>query len=118
MAKNYENLNIWKNSIDFASFIYQITRKFPREELYGLVSQIRRAAISISSNIAEGAGRGSKKEFSRFISIASGSLNEVESQIYIANKLQYIDQTDFDKALGLAGELGNMLGGFQKFLKK
>lgn len=118
MAKNYENLNIWKKSIDFAFLIYQITKRFPREEFYGLVSQLRRAVISISSNIAEGAGRGSKKDFSRFISIASGSLNEVESQIYVASKLEYINQNDFDKTLNLIQKLGNMLGGFQKFLKK
>lgn len=74
--------------------------------------------MSISSNIAEGAGRGSKKEFSRFISIACGSLNEVESQIYIANKLAYLDHNDFNKAINSIQELGNMLGGFQKFLRK
>ncbi|KKT82174.1 MAG: hypothetical protein A3B99_03710 [Candidatus Yanofskybacteria bacterium RIFCSPHIGHO2_02_FULL_44_12b] len=118
MAKNYENLNIWKKSIDFASFIYRTTKNFPREEFYGLVSQIRRAVVSISSNIAEGAGRGSKKEFSRFISIASGSLNEVEGQLHIASNLDYIKKEDFEKVLELIKDRGSMLGGFQKFLKK
>lgn len=118
MARNYENLEIWKKSIELAVFIYKISSDFPRDEVYGLISQIRRSSISVSSNIAEGAGRGSKKEFLRFIFIALGSLNEVESQIHVAHKLSYISDSDFDEAVTRIKELGNLLGGFRNYLNK
>lgn len=118
MAQNYENLDAWKKSITFAIFIYTLTKKFPRDELYGLTSQIRRAAISVSSNIAEGAGRGTKKDFLRFIMIALGSLNEVESQLYIAYHLQYLAEYEFQKAVRQAKDLGSILGGLRNYLKR
>ena len=117
MAKTYENLEAWKKSIEFVAHIYNLSKKFPKEELYGLISQIRRAAISISSNIAEGAGRGSNKEFLRFVHISLGSLNEVESQIYVAHKLGYTKETDLLEILKKIQELGNLLGGLCNYLK-
>ena len=81
MAKNYENLEVWKEAVKLAVLIYKETKGFPKEELYGLTSQLRRAIISVSINIAEGAGRSSKQEFIRFINIALGSLNETESLV-------------------------------------
>ena len=116
MAQNYENLETWQKSIEFAVLIYRVSGLVPKEEMYGLVSQIRRA-VSISSNIAEGAGRGSKKEFLRFVLIALGSLNEVESQIYVAYKLGYIKENIFNDVVVSTKELGNLLGGLRNYLK-
>jgi four helix bundle protein len=79
MAKMYENLDVWKEPTNLAVQIYQVTKNFPKEEIRGITSQMRRASISISSNIAEGSGRKSKKDFKQFVHMASGSLNEVES---------------------------------------
>lgn len=118
MAMNYENLDIWKKSITLATCIYTLTRQFPKEEVYGLTSQIRRAVISISSNIAEGAGRGTKKDFLRFIMIALGSLNEVESQIHVSRQLHYLTDAECKEILNKVRELGNLLGGFRNYLKK
>jgi len=88
--KTHKDLDIWKMAIDLVTNIYTITRDFPKEELYGLTNQIRRAAISIPSNIAEGAGRKSNKEFLQFMYYATGSLSEVETQMVIAYNLHYI----------------------------
>ena len=118
MAQNFENLDAWKKSVSFATFIYAVTKQFPKDELYGLTSQIRRASVSISSNIAEGAGRNTKKDFLRFIMIAFGSLNEVESQLYVSHHLQYLNEHDFQEALRLTKDLGNILGGFRNYLKR
>lgn len=86
----YKELNIWKNSRLFASTIYRITAAFPPEEKFGLTNQLRRAAVSIPSNIAEGASRKSNKEFARFIEIAIGSANEIDTQLLIATDLEFI----------------------------
>jgi len=85
--KNHKDLEVWKKSMDLVSNIYKITEPFPNKELYGLTNQIRRAAVSVPSNIAEGAARSSKKEFIQFLYIALGSLSELETQIIIANSL-------------------------------
>jgi four helix bundle protein len=118
MAKSYENLKIWQESIEIATSIYSITKKFPKEEIFGIISQIRRSVISISSNIAEGAGRGTRKEFSRFIDISIGSLNETENLLIISLKLNYIIQKDFDELVIKIKHLGILLGGFKKYLSK
>lgn len=118
MAKNYENLEIWKKSIGLATLVYKITKSFPKDELFGLVSQMRRAVVSISSNIAEGAGRGYKKEFLRFILIALGSLNELESQLFIAKNLGYIKDKEFGELFIKIKEVGNLLSGFRNYLNK
>ena len=88
---NYKELKIWQKSVDLAARIYEITKDFPREEMYGLTSQIRRCAISIPSNIAEGAGRNSKKEFNNFLGISNGSSCELETHMIIAQKAKIID---------------------------
>jgi four helix bundle protein len=90
--KNHKDLDVWKKSIGLVKEIYIISRKFPMDEKYGIVQQIRRSAISIPSNIAEGAGRSSKKEFVNFLSIAQGSLSGLETQIIIAKDLDYISE--------------------------
>ena len=87
-------MEVWKKSMDLVSDIYKITESFPNKELYGLTNQIRRAAVSVPSNIAEGAARNSKKEFIQFLYIALGSLSELETQIIIANRLEYLNNLD------------------------
>lgn len=92
--KTHKDLDIWKRGIEFVENIYKATAGFPKEELYGLTSQMRRSAVSYPSNIAEGAARFSKKEFVRFLYISLGSLSELETQMIIASKLDYIEVRD------------------------
>ncbi|MFH5833043.1 four helix bundle protein [Halalkalibaculum sp. DA3122] len=90
----FKNLDIWKRAVELASQIYEVTVEFPDEEKYGLVSQLRRCAVSIGSNIAEGAGRGSNSQFKHFLSIAYGSSYELETQLIIAENLNFIDESE------------------------
>ena len=90
---NYNNLQIWQQAMDLVEEIYKLTASFPIEEKFGLVSQMTRAAVSIPSNIAEGAGRNSDKDFAHFISIAIGSLYELHTQIVLSERLGYINQS-------------------------
>jgi four helix bundle protein len=90
IMKTHKDLDIWKRGISFVEQIYKDTKKFPREDIYGLTSQIRRVAISFPSNIAEGAARSSAKEYIQFLYIALGSLSEIETQLIIADKLGYL----------------------------
>ena len=85
--KTHKDLEVWKRSVDLVTFIYDVTRDFPKEEIYGLTNQIRRAAVSIPSNISEGAGRNHKKEFIQFLYVSLGSVAELETQFIIANNL-------------------------------
>ncbi len=89
--RSHKDLNVWKKSIDLVDIIYNVTKSFPKEEIYCLTNQIRRSVISIPSNIAEGAARNSKKEFIQFLYIALGSLSELETQIIIANRQGYLN---------------------------
>ena len=91
--KSYQDLIVWQKAMDLVVLVYQATRLFPKEELYGLTSQVRRAVVSIPSNLAEGHARKSRAEFLNFVSIAQGSRAEVETQIMIAVRLSYIHQT-------------------------
>ena len=91
--------------------IYKITKSFPKEELYGLTSQIRRAAVSIPSNIVEGKARGSQKEYKRFLLISRGSLEEVKYQLLLSRDLNYIDLKTYDNSIELAKEVGRLLNG-------
>jgi len=112
----FETLDIWKRSIKFATKTYQITSKFPKEENFNLTSQLKRASVSISLNIAEGSARKSKIDFKRFIQIARGSLNEVVTCLYIAVEQKYINQEDFKIMYSECEEISRMLQGFIKFL--
>jgi len=88
--KSFKDLDVWNKGIDFVAEIYKLTSRFPKDELYGLVSQMRRAAVSIPSNIAEGQGRKNAKEFIQFLYIAKGSLAEIETQLIICERLKFI----------------------------
>ena len=91
MKRAHKNLEVWQLSVALATFVYQITETFPKSEIYGLISQMRRAVVSVPSNIAEGAARFSSKEFAQFLNIAGGSLSELDTQIEIAYNLKYIN---------------------------
>ena len=91
MEKPHKNLEAWKQSVGLVVEIYKITKEFPNQEMYGITNQVRRAAISVPSNIAEGAARQTKKEFANFLHVAQGSLSELDTQIEIASRLGYID---------------------------
>lgn len=88
---NYKELNVWKRAIKFTVQVYKISRSFPADERFGLTSQIRRSAVSVPSNIAEGAGRRTNGEFANFLGIAHGSICELETQLYVAFELGYVD---------------------------
>jgi four helix bundle protein len=92
--KSYKELQVWKTSMDLSVEVYQLTKEFPKFELYGLTSQLRRAVVSLPSNIAEGASRHTTKEFIQFLYIGNGSLSEVETQLEIAFRLKYLNSFD------------------------
>ena len=109
MANNFKNLEVWKISMELAEEIYMISRKLPKEEIYGITSQLRRCAVSIPSNIAEGSGRRSAKDFIRFLNIATGSLSELETQLILCEKFKYISNVDTENANKLISRVGMML---------
>lgn len=111
MAQSFRELVVWQRALQLSIAIYKLTKDFPREELYGLTAQIRRAAISVPSNIAEGQGRGSTGEFRQFLGIARGSNFELQTQLEIARALKLGDQNAIDHAEGLSHEVGKMLYG-------
>ena len=112
---DHKELDVWKASIELVLDVYNLTKSFPKEEIYGLTSQLRRAATSVPSNIAEGAARSSDKEFIQFLYIALGSLAEVETQMIIAEKLRYIDK--LTEALNRIVAIKQMLLGLIRHLK-
>jgi four helix bundle protein len=118
MANSYRELKVWQNSIDLAEKIYRPTSSFPASEIYGLVSQLRRASVSIPSNIAEGWGRRSRKEYARFILMAAGSNDELQTQLVIAERLAFGDRQLRDEAAALSDQIGRMLQGLHKFLQR
>jgi four helix bundle protein len=111
---NYKELKVWQKSIDLSTEVYKLTSSFPKEEIYGLTSQIRRSVISISSNIAEGSGRASNKDFGHFLSISLGSAFELETQIIIAEKLNMIEMELTGKIQNEIIEIQKMIRGLQK----
>ena len=111
-TRSYKDLRVWQRSTDLAMEVYALSKNFPKDELYGLTSQIRRASISIPSNIAEGSERKANRDFLRFIRIASGSLAEVETQLYMALRFGYIAEEEYKNVQPLMAEIGRMLNGF------
>ena len=115
-VRSYRDLLVWQRAMDLALGIYALSRSFPDSERFVMVSQLRRAAVSVPSNIAEGHARSSTRDFLRFLSIASGSLAELETQLILAHRLDYLDQDRLDSTLVLAGETGRMIRGLQTSL--
>jgi four helix bundle protein len=117
MGESYRDLIAWRKAMDLVTAIYRATRAFPQEETYGLTNQVRRAAVSVPSNIAEGQARFSQKEFHRFLSYARGSLAEVETQLAIAQNLEYLSPQQARPLLDKAAELGKILNGLIAAIK-
>jgi four helix bundle protein len=115
--KCYRDLTVWQAGVDLVESIYLLARNLPRSELFALSSQIKRAAISIPSNIAEGHARSSRKEFLYFLSISLGSLAELETQLFLAQRMRYITKDELASNLSKTEELGRMIRGLQKALK-
>ncbi|HQX54412.1 MAG TPA: four helix bundle protein [Pyrinomonadaceae bacterium] len=115
--RTHENLEVWKKSVDFVIEIYRSTATFPSDERFGLTSQIRRAAVSIPANIAEGAARTSEKEFLYFLSIAQGSASEVSTEILIAFRLGYVTEDLHRTLTARLDEIGRMISGLRNHLK-
>ena len=117
MASDHEKLVVWQKAMVLVTDIYQISQKFPKEEMYGLTSQMRRSAISVPSNIAEGKGRHTNNEFRQFLVQARGSLLELETQVQIAGNLGYLKSQKVDELKTKTVEIGKMLNGLRDALK-
>jgi four helix bundle protein len=116
-SRSYRDLEVWKLAVDFVKQIYQTTEKFPSKEIYGLTNQIRRAAVSIPSNIAEGQGRNSAKEFKQFLAIALGSAAELETQLIIAQEIDYLPIEELEPLLAKLDRIRKMIKGLSNRLK-
>jgi four helix bundle protein len=118
MVKSYKELETWQLAMKLVAEVYRVTKDFPKEEIYGLTNQVRRAAVSVPSNIAEGQGRNSTKEFLHYLSIARGSLFEVETQLEIARQLFYIRSEDAAFIEQLIASVGRLINGLSRSLTK
>ncbi|MEO8434652.1 MAG: four helix bundle protein [Pyrinomonadaceae bacterium] len=116
MSKPHKKLIAWRKSMDLVERVYEISRRFPREEIHGLTSQVRRAAVSVPSNIAEGAAGRSVVQFRNYLSVAMGSLNELETQLEISLRIGYLDPSAFEDAEALVDECLALTYGLRKSL--
>lgn len=114
MSHSYRDLIVWQKAIAMVTHIYRATQSFPRQETYGLTSQIRRSAVSVASNIAEGQGRLSRREFHHFLGVARGSLIEMETQMVIAENLGFLSKADTQKLSDASGEVSRLLHGLMQ----
>ena len=114
MIQSFRDLRVWQLGMDLAEACYRVTQGFPREESYGLTSQVRRAAASVPANIAEGYGRDGAKEFSQFLRIAQGSLKELETHLLLAQRMEFCAGSAVDRILEQADQLGRMLYGLYR----
>jgi four helix bundle protein len=112
MPQDFHDLTVWQRAIDLTVCIYKLTQRFPKEEMYGLVSQLRRASVSVASNIAEGRGRLNPAEFRQFLGIALGSTFEVQTQLIVARRLDFGNEKTIDEAAALGNEVSKMLTSF------
>ena len=115
-VKNYRDLIAWQKAMELVTAVYVLTDELPRSEAMGLVGQIKRAVVSVPANIAEGEGRGSQREFRRYLPIASGSLREVETEVLIAIRLGFTSERDARRVVGLATEVGRLINGLLRTL--
>ncbi len=116
--KSYRELSAWQKSMDLVVSVYQLLKSFPSDEKFGLTLQMKRAAVSIPSNIAEGYGRSHRKEYLHFLSIAKGSLMELETQLAIAGRLEFIQKDETLETWGLSQEVGKLLSKLMKSLSQ
>jgi four helix bundle protein len=117
MIQSYRDLKVWQVGMDLVEETYRVTRCFPRDEVYALTAQMHRSAVSVPCNVAEGHARQSTREFLQFISIALGSLAELETQLLVAVRLGYVDDSGIRSALSMADSTGKMLRSLQKTLR-
>jgi four helix bundle protein len=113
---NFEKLEVWNEAIEFADLVYTVTRTYPEDERFGLTNQMRRAAVSISSNIAEGSSRLSRPDFARFVEIATGSVFEVVSQSVISKRQGYLSEADYQRLYAAAEQQSKMQSGLRRSL--
>ena len=118
MTQNYHGLIAWQKAMDLVTSVYAATANFPSDKRFGLTAQVRRAVVSAPSNIAEGRGRRSRAEFIQFLSVAHGSLREVETQLLIAMTLGYLDETRGESVLGVSEEVGRLIAGLSRSLER
>ena len=116
-VRSFQDLLAWKKSIDLVKPIYKLTSKFPKSEDFNLTSQIRRATISVSSNIAEGSSRKSKQEFIRFLNVSYGSLSEIESQLLVSKELEYLSDKELKEIFNKTSEIGKIINGLIESLR-
>ena len=115
---SFRDLKVWQSGMDLAERVYAFTRGFPKEERYGLSSQMQRAAVSVPANIAEGHAQGSTRAYLRHLGISMGSLAELETQLLLAHRLRYLKDEQLQGVSGLLNEVGRMLRGLQKSIKR
>ncbi|MBE7158835.1 MAG: four helix bundle protein [Rhodospirillales bacterium] len=116
--QSFRDLQVWHLAIDLTELVYSLTAQFPKHEVFGLSAQMRRAAVSIPSNIAEGSARNSRKDFRNFIAIAKGSACELQTQLLIAERLRYSNETELQNCEALASRVARMLSGLSEALRK
>jgi len=117
MLRSHKDLDVWKKSIDFVTKIYSLTKGFPKEEMYGMIGQLRPASVSIPSNIAEGSDRREKQEFKQFLYIALANASEIDTQLIISLNLQYIDEANYEKLNSELETISKMLQGLIKSIE-
>ena len=117
-VSHYQQLIVWQKAMDLVEKVYEATKTFPREEVYGITNQLRRAAVSVPSNIAEGQGRRTTADFLRHLGIAYGSLLEVETQLLIAVRLSYLSQAKCDLVIESTSEVGRLMNGIMASLRR
>ena len=116
MEKGYKKLFVWQKADEFAFQVYLVTKQFPKDELFGIISQLRRSALSIPTNIVEGSGRQNKRELKQFLNIALGSLSESEYLLYFSERIHYLSNENHKRLDGLRNEVGALLWKFYKSL--
>lgn len=118
LPKTFRELDVWNKAIDLTTLVYESTTEFPRQEIYGLISQMRRASVSIASNVAEGSARGTRRDFRQFVKLAEGSNCELQTQLVIAKRLGFGNPAKLTAAEVLSLEVGKMLGGLSTYLSR
>lgn len=118
MSNTYRELRVWQKAVDLAVLVYEFTAEFPKHELYGLSSQMRRAAVSVASNLAEGAARGTRKDFRHFVKLAEGSNSELQTQLLIARRLKFGCTAASDTVDELSNDVGKMLTALSNYLTR